>query len=167
MSRLVPILFVFAILLMSKPHLVSAQESRVDESEVPIKVQAKFYGKYSEASDVKWKTEGQSGQFIAMFYTKNRKISAKYDENGKILEIENISDKAVLPEEVNIHLEDRFPGAKIVELKKVTLYYVEGTTGPQDYYELLLKDGKKKTSVFFDGEMNLMSADNIFNLAVN
>lgn len=138
----------------------------MDESEVPIKIQAKFYGKYRQAKDVTWKAKG-TDEIVALFYTANREISVVYDKFGKILQIENVSQKAVLSEDINFHLGERFPDAKLLEFKKVTRFYVEGTTGPQHYYELLMKEGKKKTTVFFDGEMKLMKADNIFNLAVN
>ncbi len=104
---------------------------------------------------------------MAHFYTKNREITVVYDRFGKMLEVENSSNKAVLTADVENHLAERFPNNKILEFKKVTRYFVPGTTGPQHYFEILLKEGKRKTSVFFDGEMNLMKSDNIFNLAIN
>lgn len=160
--KIIPILL---ILLVSSVSVI-AQESRVDQDDVPLKIQAKFFGKYSEISDADWKKD-QDDQYIAHFYTKNREVSVYYDEDGRLLQIENVSNKAVLTDEVANHINERFPDNKILQFKKVTKFYVEGTTGPQHYFEILLKEGKKKSSIFFDGEMNLMKADNIFNLAVN
>lgn len=166
MVKTLKITFLSSMIICALFGIAQAQEVKIEESEVPFKVQAKFYGKYKEAANVKWKSVDDN-KFAAMFYTKNRRITAKYDSRGKILEVENVSQKATFSEEVDSHLKDRFPGAKVHELRKITRYYVEGTTGPQHYYELILKEGKRKTSVFFDGEMQLMKADNIFNLAVN
>ena len=158
--------FAFLIISLISSLSVIAQDTRIEQDNVPLKIQAKFFGKYKDITDVSWK-KTQEGQFKAHFYTKNREISVYYDKSGRMMQVENVSKKAVLTDEVSNHINERFPGNKILEFKKVTRFYVQGTTGPQHYFEILLKEGKKKSSVFFDGEMNLMQADNVFNLAVN
>lgn len=158
--------FAFLIISLISSLSVIAQDTRIEQDNVPLKIQAKFFGKYKDITDVSWK-KTQEDQFKAHFYTKNREISVYYDKSGRMMQVENVSKKAVLTDEVSNHINERFPDNKILEFKKVTRFYVQGTTGPQHYFEILLKEGKKKSSVFFDGEMNLMQADNVFNLAVN
>lgn len=165
MEKLIKQLLWIVILLVSS-HSLMAQEVRIDQDEVPLKIQAKFFGRYKEVTDVNWKSLPED-KIKAHFYTKNREVSVLYDRFGKISEIENISGKAVLTDEVSNHLAERFPGNKIVVFKKVTRFYIQGTSEPQHYFEIILKEGRKKTSVFFNNEMQLMRSDNIFNLAVN
>lgn len=160
--KLVSFLIIFLITSIS----VTAQDTRIEQDEVPLKIQAKFFGKYKDITDVSWKRTAED-QIKAHFYTKNRDVSVYYDKSGRMMQVDNVSNKAVLTDEVSAHINERFPGNKILQFKKVTRFYVQGTTGPQHYFEILLKEGKKKSSVFFDGEMNLMKADNVFNLAVN
>ena len=63
---MIRLMICIVITLISTSSLI-AQGSRILQDDVPLKIQAKFFGKYKEIKDVDWK-KTENDQLIAHYW---------------------------------------------------------------------------------------------------
>ena len=146
-----------------------AQETPISEDEVPMSVQGYFYSHYSNAKEVKWSNINNIGEELIRitFSMKDADKNVVMTMNGDIQEEVSVSKKANIDYIMSEKSLKKHPDGKVLALRKVTKFNLQGFTAPQSYYEVSLKNGKEIVYVYFDNDKQLLTNDNVFDLAVN
>ena len=90
-----------------------------------------------------------------------------YDMGGNLQEEISVRKKTNMDYIMSSKSLDKYPEGKVLALRKVTKFNLQGISNPQSYYEVSVKNGKEIVYVYFDDDKQLMKNDNVFNLAVN
>lgn len=128
-----------------------AQTKEIDENDVPLKVQAWFYKRYTNPSDLKWSIKEFSGTecYAVSFSHKDREMNALYDQDGSILEESSINKKPILSSEIKYYIETNYDKFKTLKLKSIKIFD-KISAQPTVYYQLIGKSNQDDVSVWFD-----------------
>ena len=146
-----------------------AQEEAIPEDEVPMSLQGYFYSTYKNAKEVSWTKVNNIGEELirVTFSMTDSDKNVIYDMGGNLQEEISVRKKTNMDYIMSSKSLDKYPEGKVLALRKVTKFNLQGISNPQSYYEVSVKNGKEIVYVYFDDDKQLMKNDNVFNLAVN
>jgi hypothetical protein len=85
----------------------------------------------------------------------NKKITATYDESGKLLSTEEVAEKEALPFDIMKSIAEAYPGWFVKnDIYKMTHYRGRGE---KDQYKVIIEKGTKKMKIYLDGNGKLLS----------
>ena len=160
----------FTLLCLLFTFSVSSQQSNlIHEDDVPLNIQSYFYSSYRNATEAEWSTADNLGEksYKVLFNIDDAEKAVMYDLSGNQLEEVSFRKKPKTEFLMNSKVEQKYPDSKILSIKKVTKFNIQGQKQPKSYYEVSAKNGKNIVYVFFDEDKQLMKTNNVFNLAVN
>lgn len=132
------IMLVMGILFMS---------ATANAIEVPDAIENAFKQKFPNAKKVKWEKENKT-EYEASFMLDNKEMSAVYNSDGSLKEIETEIAVTELPKAVSDALNKNYPNAKVHEAAKIE------RSDNSVVYEAEIKVNGKKTDVLFDPNGN-------------
>lgn len=146
-----------------------AQENILPEDDVPMSLQGYFYSTYKNAKAVQWTSVDNIGEKLirVTFSMPDADKNVLLDMKGNVQEEISIKKKDNIDYIMSSKSLDKYPGGKVLALRKVTKFNLQGVTVPQSYYEVSVKNGREIVYVYFDDDKQLMTNENVFNLAVN
>lgn len=107
------------LFLLSTMLIVSASNAqKVPEKKVPQPVRAALQKQYPEAKNVTW--EKEDGNYEAGFEKEETEYSVLISGSGSIVEIEIEIDVEALPAKAKEYISQKYYGAKIKEVAKIT-----------------------------------------------
>ena len=156
----------FCLLLAFQSH---AQDNLLSEDDVPMSLQGYFYSAYKNAEEVQWASVDNIGQtlFRVTFSMSDEEKNVLLDSDGNLQEEISIKKKDNIDFIMSNKSLEKYPEAKVLALRKVTKFNLQGVSTPQSYFEMSLKNGRDIVYVYFDQDKQLMTNENVFNLAVN
>lgn len=163
-------IYCLAMLFFLCASIVSARQSDIiHEDEVPLNIQGYFYSTYKNATDAQWSTVENLGEksMKVTFNINDLEKAVVYDMSGNLMEEISILKKEKSEYLINSKIIEKYPDSKVLTIKRVTKFNIQGISKPKSYYEVSAKNGKNIVYVFFDEDKQLLKTDNIFNLAVN
>jgi Putative beta-lactamase-inhibitor-like, PepSY-like len=143
-------LMAIGVLLASSS--VFAQESKIQEKDVPAAVIAAFKSAYPNATVRGYAKEKEKGK---LFYEIESKDGATmrdllYNADGTVAEIEETIAATDLPAEAQQLIKSKYPKGVVSRAEKVT----EGSTIK---YEVSIRNGKRRTGLAFDADGKLLT----------
>ncbi len=162
--------YYIGVLLFFCVSVVSAQQTtQIHEDDVPLSIQGYFYSTYKNASETEWRATDHLGEksLTASFVMDGMDKEVAYDMSGNLIEEVSIYKKTKSEYLLKSKINQKYPDSKLLAIKKVTKYNLNGTMQPKSYFEVSAKNGKNIVYVFFDEDKQLMKTDNVFNVAVN
>ena len=120
--------------------------------QVPQSVKTAFSTQFPTAKRVKWELEA-ANLYEVNFRQAKTAYSAKFDQNGGLLETETGIKVADLPSSVAETVKTQFAGFKIEEAEKVV--FQNGTVA----YELALEKGKQSLEVQFSADGKVLKQE--------
>ena len=162
--------YFFAILCLLLTTVVSAQQSEaIHEDDVPLGIQGYFYSSYKNASEASWSIKDYlcEKSYQVSFLMSEVEKAVVYDFSGNLIEEISFQKKPRSEFLMRSKVENKYPDAKVLSVKKVTRFNIQGLKEPKSYFEVSAKNGKNIVYVFFDEDKQLMKTNNVFNLAVN
>jgi len=165
MKRKNILLIACLLLLFGNCFARQAQEEEIEE--VPLNVQAWFYKRYTNASNVEWNKTNLSGKecFEATFSHKGRQMMALYSNDGSIIEESAVNKKPILSSEIRYYLDNNFDKFKTVSLKSIRIFQ-KTIPEPMVYYQLIGKSGQDSISVWFDSDNQIRKKKDFSGYAV-
>lgn len=163
-------IYFFAVLCLMLTTISFAQQTgEIHEDDVPLGIQGYFYSSYKNATEASWTIKDYLGEkaYQVSFLISDIEKAAVYDFSGNLVEEISFEKKPKSEFLINSKVEAKYPDSKVLSIKKVTRFNIQGLTEAKSYYEVSARNGKNIVYVFFDEDKQLMKTDNVFNLAVN
>ena len=134
------------ILIMLASQGAPAQEQAIKAKNLPKAVLSAFEKEYPNAKILGCSKEKEHGKIIFEIESIDGKIhrDLSYDGDGNNLEIEEEMSFEALPAAVQSAFRKDYPGGKVLRTEKVA-------QGETVKYEMVVKDGKKKREIIYDG----------------
>ncbi|WP_338358995.1 hypothetical protein [Yeosuana marina] len=85
----------------------------------------------------------------------NKKITATYDESGKLLGTDEIAHKEALPVDIDKSIAEAYPGW-IVKNDVYKMTHYRGRK-PKEQYKIILEKGAKKMKIYIDGNGKVLN----------
>jgi uncharacterized membrane protein YkoI len=131
----------------------SAQESKVNEKDMPQPVLAAFKSAYPNATVRGYAKEKEKGKVFYEIESTDgatmRDIS--YHPDGTVAEVEETVAATDLPAAAQKVIQTKYPRAVVTKAEKTT-------AGDKVSYEVIAKRGKQKISLAFDADGKLLSS---------
>jgi len=108
----------------------------------PKEVLEAFQFRYTNATDVKWESEGTIWE--ADFVYNGKEMSASYLENGKWQETETTLSMKMIPLRINEFITTNYPKYKVIEIEEVD-HSIKGR-----FFEIELKKCCKRKEIQVD-----------------
>jgi uncharacterized iron-regulated membrane protein len=130
------------------------QEQSIKKSAVPKAVLAAFEKAYPHATVKGYSKEMENGVAEYELESQDGKVSRdiSYAQDGSVLAVEESMAYADLPEAVRATITKDHPKSTVASCEKVT-------KGSTIQYEVLMKQGKKKTEVVFDASGSVVKKE--------
>ncbi|MGD0583620.1 MAG: PepSY-like domain-containing protein [Bacteroidales bacterium] len=116
---------------------------KINESQVPFPVKAKFQSLHPTIKDVKW-IKSKTGEYEAEFKQDKVEYGATLDSLGNLKETEKEMQVSELSKEIHNYVAKNYPGYKITEASQIT--YADG----KPMYEAEITRGTDKFDLLFD-----------------
>lgn len=145
-------LVVIAVVAMTFSAL--AQERKITQKDVPAAVIAAFKSAYPSATIKGYAREKEKGQVFYEIESKEGDTGRDvlYKPDGSLAEIEETVGLSDLPAAAQKVIQSKYPGATVSKAEKTT---EKSAQGDKIGYEVILRQGKKRFSLEFDGDGNL------------
>jgi uncharacterized membrane protein YkoI len=121
---------------------------KIEESQVPAPVKAKFQSLHPAVKDVKWHKLKKGGGYEAEFKENKSDYGVSLDSLGNVKETEKEMKVSELSKEINDYVAKNYPGYKITEAAQIT--YADG----KPMYEAEITKEKDKFDLLFDSANN-------------
>ncbi len=115
---------------------------------VPDAVKRAFQQKFPTAKKIKWEKEN-TNEFEASFMLDKKEVSAVYNSEGGLKEIETEISTSELPQAVKDAFNNKYSNVKILEVEKIEMISTNSLL-----FEIEVKINKKKTDLLFDEKGN-------------
>lgn len=142
-----------AIALLLSSLVVSAQERKVREKEVPQAVVAAFKAAYPNASIRGYAKERENGKLFYEIESKDGDTvrDLLYNPDGTVAEVEETVTVTDLPIETQQLLQSKYPKAVVTKAEKTT-------QSDKVEYEVIARRGKQRISLVFDADGKLVKS---------
>jgi len=143
-----------AVLMLSLSAF--AQETKIKQKDVPAAVIAAFKSAYPQATMTGFAREKENGKTYFEIESKDGSIGRDvlYNPDGSVAEVEETIAATALPAAAQELLHSKYPKAVVAKAEKTT---EKNASGDKIGYEVILKEGRKRFSLEFDGEGKLKS----------
>jgi uncharacterized membrane protein YkoI len=120
-----------------------AYSQKINESQVPAPVKAKFQSLHPDIKDVNWLKHKKDG-YEAEFTQNKSEFGVSIDSLGNLKETEMDMKVSELSKEIHEYVAKNYPGYKITEAAQIT--YADG----KPMYEAEITKGKESFDLLFD-----------------
>jgi len=143
-----------ALALLAVLTLSAGDSKPLAKKDLPASVLAAFQKAYPSAKLKACSSETKEGKTCYELESLDGKIGRDliYAADGSVLEVEEGIEIAGLPEPVKKAIADKYPKAVVKKAEKLT-------KGNEVSYEVVVKNGKKKLELTFDGQSRLKVKD--------
>jgi hypothetical protein len=144
------------IAVVAMTFSAAAQERKVAKKDVPAAVIAAFKSAYPAATIKGYAREKEKGQIFYEIESKEGDTGRDvlYKPDGSVAEIEETVKASDLPTAAQKVIHSKYPGAIVSKAEKTT---EKSAQADKVGYEAIVRQGKKRFSLEFDGDGNVKS----------